>query len=144
MRPKPAIVKPVGVAGPAGLPGLARPLGVVISVAFAVGACGGGSSSSGIGQKPEEGVLRVVADDTHDFDSDAYRASAGDVRFEYVQHGFQNHTLVVEGLEDQMHLEVENGGSDSGTLTLQPGRYIIYCDVAGHREGGMEARLLVE
>jgi uncharacterized cupredoxin-like copper-binding protein len=51
---------------------------------------------------------------------------------------------VIEGLEDQMRLEVENGGRDSGTVTLQPGRYIIYCDVAGHRDGGMEARLLVE
>jgi plastocyanin len=89
-------------------------------------------------------VLRVRADDTQDFDADAYLASAGDVTVEYVQSGFQNHTLVIEGLEDQMRLEVENGGRDSGTVTLQPGRYIIYCDVAGHRDGGMEARLLVE
>ena len=134
MRPKTAIVKPVG------------PIGAVVATALLVGACGGGGDSGGssVGGEPEDGVLRVRADDTQDFDADAYLASAGDVTVEYVQSGFQNHTLVIEGLEDQMRLEVENGGRDSGTVTLQPGRYIIYCDVAGHRDGGMEARLLVE
>ena len=134
MRPKTAIVKPVG------------PIGAVVATALLVGACGGGGDSGGssVGGEPVHGVLRVVADDTHDFDADSYQVAAGDIRVEYVHSGFQNHTLVIEGLEDQMRLEVENGGRDSGTVTLQPGRYIIYCDVAGHRDGGMEARLLVE
>ena len=132
MRPKTTIVKPVG------------PIGAVVATALLVGACGGGGDSGGSSVGGEHGVLRVVADDTHDFDADSYQVAAGDIRVEYVHSGFQNHTLVIEGLEDQMRLEVENGGRDSGTVTLQPGRYIIYCDVAGHRDGGMEARLLVE
>jgi plastocyanin len=131
MRSKTAIRKPVGS------------IGAVVATALLAGACGGSGSSS-VAVEPEDGVLRVVADDTHDFDADAYVASAGELRVDYVQSGFQNHTLVIEGIEDQMRLEVENGGRDSGTVTLQPGRYIIYCDVAGHRDGGMEARLLVE
>ena len=118
-------------------------LGAALTVALVVGACGGGGGSP-IGEAPDEGVLRIVADDTQDFDADTYRVAAGEVRVEYVQSGFQNHTLVIEGLEEQMRLEVENGGSDAHTVTLQPGRYILYCDVAGHRESGMEARLLVE
>ena len=132
MRSKTAIRKPVGS------------IGAVVAMALLAGACGGGSGSSSVAVEPEDGVLRVVADDTQDFDADAYVASAGELRVDYVQSGFQNHTLVIEGIEDQMRLEIENGGRDSGTVTLQPGRYIIYCDVAGHRNGGMEARLLVE
>tara|TARA_B100001146_G_scaffold92063_1_gene81493 strand:- start:757 stop:1155 length:399 start_codon:yes stop_codon:yes gene_type:complete len=132
MRSKTAIRKPVGS------------IGAVVATALLAGACGGGSGSSSVAVEQEDGVLRIVADDTHDFDADAYVVSAGELRVDYVQSGFQNHTLVIEGIEDQMRLEVENGGRDSGTVTLQPGRYIIYCDVAGHRDGGMEARLLVE
>ena len=132
MRSKTAIRKPVGS------------IGAVVATALLAGACGGGSGSSGVAVEPEDGVLRIVADDTHDFDADSYQVAAGDIRVEYVHSGFQNHTLVIEGLEDQLRLEVENGGQDFGTVTLQPGRYIIYCDVAGHRDGGMEARLLVE
>ncbi len=122
---------------------IAQPLGAALAAALVVGSCGGGGGSP-IGEAPDEGVLRIVADDTQGFDADTYRVAAGEVRVEYVQSGFQAHTLVIEGLEDQMRLEVENGGSDAHTVTLQPGRYILYCDVAGHREGGMEARLLVE
>ena len=122
---------------------IVQPLGAALTAALVVGACGGGGGSP-VGEAPDEGVLRIVADDTQDFDADTYRVAAGEVRVEYVQSGFQNHTLVIEGLEEQMRLEVENGGSDAHTVTLQPGRYILYCDVAGHRESGMEARLLVE
>ena len=43
-----------------------------------------------------------------------------------------------------MVLEVENGEPSTGSISLEPGRYILYCDVAGHRESGMEAQLLVE
>ena len=106
-------------------------------------ACGG-SSSDGTLEPSEDGVLRVVADDTMDFDADAYSAAAGEIAIEYVLSGFQEHTLVVEGYEDELVLSVENGGSDSGTITLEAGRYILYCDIPGHREGGMEARLLVQ
>jgi len=119
-------------------------LGATVSAALLVCACGGGGAGSGIASMAEDGVLRVVGLDTQDFDADGYRVDAGEVTVEYQLSGFQNHTLVVEGREDELRLEVENGGSDSGTIVLEPGRYILYCDVAGHREGGMEARLLVE
>ncbi|MBF44329.1 MAG: hypothetical protein CL446_07880 [Acidimicrobiaceae bacterium] len=113
------------------------------AMALMATACGG-SSSDGTLEPSEDGVLRVVADDTMDFDADAYRAAAGEIAIEYVLSGFQEHTLVVEGYEDELVLSVENGGSDSGTITLEAGRYILYCDIPGHREGGMEARLLVQ
>ena len=58
--------------------------------------------------------------------------------------GFQAHNLLIEGYEEDLVLEVENGETATGSISLEPGRYILYCDIAGHREAGMEAQLLVE
>ena len=98
-------------------------LGATVFAALLVSACGGGGAGSGITSMAEEGVLRVVGLDTQDFDADGYRVDAGEVTVEYQLSGFQNHTLVVEGREDELRLEVENGGTDSGTIILEPGRY---------------------
>ena len=104
----------------------------------------GGSEDGSTADKSADGVLRVVGLDTQDFHADSYLATAGEVTVEFSLAGFQEHTLVIEGREDELRLVVENGGTDTGTITLEPGRYILYCDIAGHRQSGMEARLLVE
>ncbi|MXW25260.1 MAG: hypothetical protein F4Z77_03010, partial [Dehalococcoidia bacterium] len=36
------------------------------------------------------------------------------------------------------------GGSEGRTFSLPPGRYVLYCDIAGHYEGGMYYTLRVE
>ena len=36
------------------------------------------------------------------------------------------------------------GGSQGRTFSLPPGRYVLYCDIAGHYEGGMYYTLVVE
>ena len=36
------------------------------------------------------------------------------------------------------------GGEGGRTFTLSPGRYVLYCDIAGHYEGGMYYTLVVE
>ena len=66
------------------------------------------------------------------------------VEIEYILDGFQAHNLLIEGYEEDLVLEVENGETATGSISLEPGRYILYCDIAGHREAGMEAQLLVE
>lgn len=109
-----------------------------------VAACGGSGGGGGTAPVAADGVLRVVGLDTQEFDADGYTATAGEIEVEYHLDGFQEHSLVVEGHEEALRLVVENGGTDSGTITLEPGRYLLYCDIPGHREGGMEARLLVE
>ena len=104
-------------------------------------ACGGGSSST---EPPGDGnTVQVQAFDRQDYNADDFSAVAGEITFRLSQIGGQEHTLTVEGLEDQMRLVAKNGGTDSGKLTLEPGRYVLYCDIAGHRGSGMEARLTV-
>ena len=106
--------------------------------------CGGEATTQPSTSEPTDGVVRVVADDTQNFDKDRYTAAAGVIEIEYILDGFQAHNLLVEGYEEEMVLEVENGETSTGSISLEPGRYILYCDIAGHRESGMEAQLLVE
>ena len=115
----------------------------LLSTGLLASACGGSDGGS-TADKSADGVLRVVGLDTQDFHADRYQATAGEVTIELSLAGFQAHTLVIEGREAELRLAVENGGTDTGTITLEPGRYILYCDIAGHRQSGMEARLLVE
>ena len=35
------------------------------------------------------------------------------------------------------------GKKTVGAIELAAGNYVIYCDLAGHRKGGMEAKLVV-
>jgi len=111
------------------------------TTALLLTACGGGGSS--VQAPSEDGVLRITSYDRQDYDAEGYEAQAGTVRFEFSQVGVQEHTLLVEGLEHQMRLVVVDGSTDAGSLDLEPGRYVLYCDIAGHRASGMEARLTV-
>jgi hypothetical protein len=113
----------------------------VLLLAVALAACG--TSSIAPLLPTDEGVLRVVALDSLDFDADQYEAEVGDIEIRYVLDGMQGHSLVIEGSENQLRLEVSGGSTDSGAIALEAGRYILYCDIPGHGEGGMEARLLV-
>ena len=116
-------------------------LRMITIAAVVLTACGGGSSST---EPPGDGnTVQVQAFDRQDYNADDFSAVAGEIIFRLSQIGVQEHTLTVEGLEDQMRLVAKNGGTDSGRLTLEPGRYVLYCDIAGHRVSGMEARLTV-
>ena len=116
-------------------------LRMITIAAVVLTACGGGSSST---EPPGGGnTVQVQAFDRQDYNADDFSAVAGEITFRLSQIGVQEHTLTVEGLEDQMRLVAKNGGTDSGKLTLEPGRYVLYCDIAGHRVSGMEARLTV-
>ena len=113
-------------------------------VILALSSCGGGTTTSQSTPEQSDGVVRVIADDTQKFDQERYTASPCVVEIEYILDGFQAHNLLIEGYEEDLVLEVENGETANGSISLEPGRYILYCDIAGHREAGMEAQLLVE
>jgi plastocyanin len=100
---------------------------------------------------PDAGTNLTVEAHDIEFDRDAYRIAAGPVEIEYVQEGALPHTLVIEapdgGDVDGFELEVGEGGevdADNGTVDLPAGDYVIYCDVPGHRDAGMEADLQIE
>ncbi len=55
------------------------------------------------------------------------------------------HTLVLEGVAGGKKLSTPSGGSkDTGTFDVQAGTYTYFCDIAGHRQGGMEGKLIVD
>ena len=120
---------------------LIRSAVVVAFIAVALGACGGGSSTSG----PLSGAdVTVHAKDTLRFDKSEYTAKAGNIRIGYVNDGSLTHTLLIDGHPEFAKLEVtKKGQSQIGTVQLPPGTYQIYCDVPGHRAAGMQANLVV-
>lgn len=77
-----------------------------------------------------------------DWEENEKSAMAGELDIELVNEGETLHTLVFEGYEGEMRLEVaENGDTDTGTISLDAGEYTYYCDVPGHRAAGMEGIL---
>lgn len=118
------------------------------AAALALAACGGdddtAASSGGLRDSGSGGgELTVVAEDIS-FPSDTYRAEAGAIDVVYENEGSIEHTLVVEDVDGFKLTVTAKGDVDQGTVELEPGTYTIYCDVAGHREAGMEATLQVD
>jgi plastocyanin len=115
------------------------------------GGGGGGASGDGGSGLDAGGVngassadLEVLAQDIG-FDRDSYSLESGQRVIEYVLDGETRHTLKIEDADgddvDGLDLEVGGPETDNGSVDLAPGRYTLYCDVAGHREAGMEAEL---
>ena len=70
-------------------------------------------------------------------------APAGEVTFGYTNEDSLYHNVVIDELGGLL-LEGDPGESDVGSFTVEPGSYVFYCDVPGHREAGMEGTLAVQ
>lgn len=118
-----------------------------------VGACGDddtdtvsapaeGAGAETDGESVADGAVEVVAEDIA-FGQDSYSVTAGEVPISYVNEGSIRHTLVIEDV-DGFKLDVASAGDvDEGSVELEAGEYVLFCDVPGHRAAGMEAVLTV-
>ena len=144
---------------------LPRAAGVVLSLfACAVAAIGLPACSSDSSSTAHANVVRVSVRDFHVKVTPA-RISAGDARFVIVNKGPSTHELLVvragsavplrkDGLTvDEEKLEPVTVATAEGEppdaveilqLELHPGRYELFCNMAGHYLGGMSAQLVVE
>jgi uncharacterized cupredoxin-like copper-binding protein len=111
--------------------------GLVACVAI-VPACG---SDDAAPSTPAD--LTVLALDSLKFDKTEYTVAGGAVEIRLQNDGSQLHTLVIEDVGNFKLKVTGSGDIDQDSVNLQPGTYVLFCDVPGHRDGGMEATLTV-
>ena len=120
-----------------------RPLvGLLLAASVAAGCS---SSSATPDTVPADTNLEVRAVSGLRFDKTAYEVAAGESLVAYVNDDTIRHTLVVvkdgttvSGFELQVN---KKGDIDSGSVTLDPGTYELFCTVPGHQS--MKAALTV-
>ena len=95
---------------------------------------------------PADTDLEVRAVPGLRFDQNSYEAPAEEIAIAYVNDDTIRHTLVVikdDVIDNSLELEVNRKGDiDSGSITLEPGNYVLFCTVPGHQN--MKADLLVK
>jgi plastocyanin len=101
-----------------------------------------GGGAAGAGTTLE---LTSPADGEFSYDKKTLQAPAGSVTINYDNPAALSHDVVIEDQsgEDVGKTDLIAEDTTSITLELQPGTYTFYCDVTGHREGGMEGTLTV-
>jgi mono/diheme cytochrome c family protein len=73
------------------------------------------------------------------------RAPAGPLSIVSPNESSVPHNIALEGNGvDEVGPVVQDGGVSEIDVDLDPGTYVFYCSVPGHREGGMEGELTVE
>lgn len=121
---------------------VAAPLGLIV-----LAACGGGGGDDGNGRAnpPIEGAPTVeVAGDEFRFEPALLSVDAGRFNVALTSEDIF-HTLVIEAADgDRDIAAAQRGETDRGGVELEPGSYVFYCDVPGHRAAGMEGTLTVE
>jgi plastocyanin len=68
----------------------------------------------------------------------------GKVTIEEVNTGATAHTLVIEGVPGKKLSVPSNGARDIGSYEIKAGTYTYFCDIPGHRQAGMEGKLIVD
>jgi plastocyanin len=95
---------------------------------------------------PEAEELDLAADAGGElaFDTDSLEAAPGEVALVMENPSQIPHNVSIEGEGvDEEGETVEQGGTSIVAAEFEPGKYVFYCSVTGHREGGMEGTLTV-
>jgi plastocyanin len=132
----------------------------VLVLALGAAACGGDDDDDGAAEEPaaEEptdtgaapagggSALTLTADPSGAlaFDTTELSASAGEVTIELVNDSGTPHNVEVEGNGIEELSDTITEGSTEISVQLDPGDYVFFCAVPGHREAGMEGTLTVE
>ena len=111
---------------------------------IALSACGGSSSTPSY-TVPADADLVVKAVPTIRWDKSEYTAPAGEIEVFLANDDNVKHILVIlqdDKVVGDLELIVDKEGDvDSGTITLEPGEYRVYCTIPGH--GSMNSVLTV-
>ena len=113
-------------------------LGVGVSLTLA--GCGGDDDDNADASSAASGseqTVNVKATDALRFDPDQLTATAGVIHIVQENAGATTHTFVIDGQDFKLT------NDDSGDVDLAAGDYVFYCDIPGHRAGGMEGTLTV-
>jgi plastocyanin len=104
---------------------------------------GGGGGGGGGGQ-----TLQLSADPSgaFNFDTDQLSAKTGSVTIDFDNPAAVSHDVVIEDSGGKQLAKSDLVAKDQTSVTanLKPGKYTYFCDVPGHREGGMEGTLTVK
>jgi hypothetical protein len=115
------------------------------SIALACAAAGVAAAPGSAGTNGESFVQVVEKEYTLTLSRQS--VPAGRVGLELVNFGMDTHDLVVQssrpGVKPIRFTQLEPRGRSDRTLTLKPGRYVLWCSIAGHRQKGMHATFLV-
>ena len=90
--------------------------------------------------------VSTAADAGIAYDQTELQTAAGSVTVNYDNQASLSHDVVIED-ESGTELgktDLVTQGEASTTVELTPGTYTFYCDVAGHRDQGMEGTLTVK
>ncbi|MDZ4828525.1 MAG: cupredoxin domain-containing protein [Actinomycetota bacterium] len=118
-------------------------VGSLLAVAaLALTGCGGGGGG-GEAAEVTNGSIDVDAEE-YAFDPKDIETTAGPLEITLIEKGDEEHTLLIEGVDD-FKLTVNSGSeTDTGTADLEAGEYEFYCDIGNHRGQGMEGVIVVE
>lgn len=113
----------------------------VAVVVVALAGCAAGHAAPPVDTSDADLVLTAT-----DFAFDPSEPTVGDgeVTVAIDNQGLVPHAWVVEGMEDQLRLDTAADQTDRGSIELDPGTNLFYCDIPGHRAAGMEGTVTVE